>query len=163
MNHDPIPSMMIPETVSSTTVDAQSNEIVKIEYDPSNSVLSFIIWIGTYLVYFSYLAWAFLPDSVLHPLGITYYPSRYYALALPAYVIILLLTTVLMYVGWNLANTNDPDDFATIKDRHDDGRQVVTKIIPARYVKCGNSEGIPDFGDIDPVEMSKLLADIPLR
>lgn len=128
----------------------------------SDSALSFIIWVGSYIVYIAFLAWAFLPDSILHPLGITYYPSRYYALAIPSYVILVVLLMAATYIGFNMINTNDPDDFATIRDRkRTDGRDIVTKPVPAKYVKCGKYEGIPDFGDIDPIEMSKHLAGFP--
>ena len=37
--------------------------------------------IGTHLCYAVFLLWAYLPEHVLHDLGVTYYPSKYWAVA----------------------------------------------------------------------------------
>lgn len=60
-----------------------------------------------------------------------------------------------------MVNTNKPQDFATMRDKkYCDSGEMITKSVPAKYIKCGKYEGIPDFGDIDPVEMSKHLGGI---
>lgn len=104
-------------------------------------------------MYVCFLVWAFLPANVLRWLGVTYYPSRYYAVALPAYIIVLYTLSGVMYMGYNLTNTLAPDDRETIRDRVANR----TRQAPLSVVKCGLKEGIPDFGDIDVLELSTVL------
>ncbi|OMJ18921.1 Phosphatidylinositol N-acetylglucosaminyltransferase subunit P [Smittium culicis] len=44
-----------------------------------------------------YLIWAYLPDEALNSLGITYYPDRYWALAIPAWTFMLALFIYYFY------------------------------------------------------------------
>ena len=113
---------------------------------------SFVAWLITIFAYACFLAWSFLPQNILHAIGITYYPSRYYAVALPAYLLVLYFLCSVAYVGLNLTNTLDPDDLGTIRDKGN-----TTRAASQYYVKCGVKEGIPDFGDIDPVIVSSII------
>lgn len=49
-----------------------------------------------------WLLWAALPDRLLHALGVWYYPSRWWAVATPAWVLALM---VFGYVALFAANT----------------------------------------------------------
>ena len=84
--------------------------------------------------------------------GITYYPSSYYALAVPCYIMVsyLLLTTA--YIGYNMIMTNDPSSKFSI---HDDYSYPAA----ANFNKCSTIAGIVDFGDIDPMSISLSLLD----
>ncbi len=62
----------------------------------------------------SYIAWAFVPDSVWHPLGIYYYPNRYWSYATPLYLFILWVFSIVVYLAYNLINTEPLDSFYTI-------------------------------------------------
>ena len=44
-----------------------------------------------------FLLWAYLPESVLHAHGITYYPSKYWAVALPAWACVTVVAGVAAY------------------------------------------------------------------
>ncbi len=120
---------------------------------PSNSVYSFVAWVASIFVYICFLAWAFLPQKILHSFGITYYPSRYYAVALPAYCIVLYIMSGIAYIGINMMNTLDPSDIATVRDKNPNG----TRQAPLTFMKCGIKEGIADFGDIDATHISLVL------
>ena len=39
----------------------------------------FVVYATSMVAYIAYLLWAFLPDAVLHKLGISWYPSRFVA------------------------------------------------------------------------------------
>eukprot|EP00919_Chromeraceae_sp_WS-2016_P012863 GHVR01030122.1.p1 GENE.GHVR01030122.1~~GHVR01030122.1.p1 ORF type:complete len:121 (-),score=9.28 GHVR01030122.1:260-622(-) len=71
----------------------------------STEVYGFVFWILSFILYGLYLIWAFVPDDVLHGIGISYYPSKYWALAIPTYFCFLLLMTVVVYNGLNFLNT----------------------------------------------------------
>jgi len=49
-----------------------------------------------------YLLWAYLPSPFLHQLGIHYYPNRWWALAVPAW---LVMSVIYVYVALASCNT----------------------------------------------------------
>lgn len=113
---------------------------------------SFVGWIASLLVYIWFLLWAFLPSRWLHSMGVTYYPSRYYAIALPAYLMVLYFLVGFAYIGYNMWTNVHPTDFASFRDKESRDHPVV----PLVCQKFSMNEGIPEVGDIDPVEISKL-------
>ena len=48
-------------------------------------IYGFIGWIGTAVMFIVYLVWAFVPDATLRSFGISYYPNKYWAIAIPCY------------------------------------------------------------------------------
>ena len=95
----------------------------------ATGVYAFVAWIASMVVFVVFLHWALSPRSILHQIGITYYPSRYYAIALPAYIIILIFVVNIAYIGINLMMTLEPDDMFTIKDSQ-------TRVSPNVFLKC---------------------------
>jgi phosphatidylinositol N-acetylglucosaminyltransferase subunit P len=61
----------------------------------SVEVYGFAGWIASAVAFVAFLLWAVLPESALHAMGITYYPSKHWALAIPLWLVILVL-----YVYW---------------------------------------------------------------
>jgi phosphatidylinositol glycan class P protein len=118
----------------------------------SHSVYSFVGWIASFGVYFCFLVWAFLPEEFLHSIGITYYPSKYYAIALPAYCIVVYLLIGIFYTGYNMMNTLDPEDYGTFRDEGN-----TQKFIAPVSIRCGAKDGIPEIGDIDILNISKII------
>ena len=51
----------------------------------------------------------------MQALSITYYPDRYWAVAVPMYGMCLLGYIVVIYNAWNLCNTNPFESFYTIR------------------------------------------------
>ena len=103
----------IGENISVSSLNAAKNT-TSASY--SSSVYSFVAWTATILMYVCFLLWALLPKWMLHSVGVTYYPSRYYALALPSYALVLYILLGAGYVGLNLLNTLDPEDPASAWD-----------------------------------------------
>lgn len=120
--------------------------------DTSKSIFSFVAWISSIFVYLCFIGWAFLPEETLHYIGITYYPSRYYAVALPSYLILLFILSGIGYIGYNLTITLEPENRETIRDKSSNVLQA-----PLIFIKCSAREGIPDIGDIDAVQISSVL------
>eukprot|EP01036_Dinobryon_divergens_P022138 gene22138-30374_t len=101
---------------------------------------------------------------MLQYLGITYYPSRYYAVALPAYFIVVYVLAAVCYIGWNMMNTLDPEDLGTVYDYdHRRGSALSIGKAPSLFIKCGTQEGIPDIADMDPIEINFLLSPAKLQ
>ena len=80
----------------------------------SSSAYGFVGWVATYVAYGCFMAWAFLPNAALEQAGVTYYPNKYWALALPAYLAVLLFCVVIGYISINLLNTAPLDSFDTL-------------------------------------------------
>lgn len=80
----------------------------------STEVYGFVLWISTFVAFGGFLLWAYMPESWLIDLGVTYYPSKYWALAFPSYVVVLLCSIIVLYGAYNLANTNKLSDMHTI-------------------------------------------------
>jgi phosphatidylinositol glycan class P protein len=63
----------------------------------STAVYGFVSWMTACVVFIIYLVWAFLPDRMLKDLGISYYPSKYWALGIPTYLMVSMWLTVFAY------------------------------------------------------------------
>jgi phosphatidylinositol glycan class P protein len=44
-----------------------------------------------------FLLWACVPEAALHTLGVTWYPSRWWALALPSWLCVAVVYAYLVY------------------------------------------------------------------
>ncbi|KDO30751.1 hypothetical protein SPRG_04652 [Saprolegnia parasitica CBS 223.65] len=78
-------------------------------------IYGFAGWIASIVVFACYLLWAYLPDSVLNQYGISYYPSRYWAVALPAMLCMSIFMVLIIYVAINLLSTAPLDSYNTIR------------------------------------------------
>ena len=54
------------------------------------ALYGFVAWIGTHICYAMFLLWAYVPEHVLQELGVTYYPNKYWAVALPSHALVTL-------------------------------------------------------------------------
>ncbi|CAI9112897.1 OLC1v1013402C1 [Oldenlandia corymbosa var. corymbosa] len=87
------------------------------EHGPKPSeVYGFVGSISTVVATAVYLVWAFAPDSWMHSVGISYYPSRYWALVVPTYVTVAVVLAIGYYIGLNFMATPPPTSFNTIFD-----------------------------------------------
>ena len=65
----------------------------------------------------TYIAWAVVPDSVLISFGVSYFPNKYWAVALPLYFIMLALFTVVCYVALSMYYNPDLSDLRLAEDK----------------------------------------------
>lgn len=59
--------------------------------------------------------WAYLPDEVLESYGITYYPSKYWALAIPSMMVTTFTFSSIFYRAINFISTAPLDSLDTIR------------------------------------------------
>ncbi|ROV93398.1 hypothetical protein VMCG_08394 [Cytospora schulzeri] len=69
---------------------------------PTYEYYGFVLYLFSSLVFLIYLLWSYLPSPFLHVLGIYYYPNRWWSLAIPSFLVMLL---VYIYVALALYNT----------------------------------------------------------
>jgi hypothetical protein len=76
---------------------------------------------------------------------------RYFAIAIPAYLIVVSLLGVILYIGVNMFSTAAPEEMCSIRDQY-------TRYIPNNFKRYNARDGIPEIGDLDPRFVSKILA-----
>ncbi|KAI9847315.1 MAG: hypothetical protein M1837_002902 [Sclerophora amabilis] len=81
---------------TATTVPPASPQVPTYEY------YGFVLYLISSLAFLMYLLWSYLPSPFLHQLGISYYPNRWWSLAIPSF---LVMTIVYIYVALASYNT----------------------------------------------------------
>jgi phosphatidylinositol glycan class P protein len=115
------------------------------------AVYGFVGWVGTLVGFLLYLLWAYLPVEILHNLGVTYYPSRYWAVAIPAYVCVVVIFIFATYSGFCLMINPPVDAFSTFTDKH-----ALDK--PKDWqVRCADDSRLPPIFDFPIAEVNRLL------
>ena len=71
--------------LTATTVPSASPKVPTYEY------YGFALYLASSATFILYLLWAFLPKPFLDNLGIYYYPSRWWALAIPAWLVVCVI------------------------------------------------------------------------
>lgn len=79
-------------------------------------VYGFVGSISTIVGAVLFFGWAYLPESWLYSMGITYYPSRYWAVAFPAYAMMLIVFVCVVYTSLNYIATIPPDSWNSLCD-----------------------------------------------
>jgi len=69
---------------------------------PTYEYYGFVLYLFSSLVFLMYLLWSYLPSPFLHALGIYYYPNRWWSLAIPSFLVMLV---VYIYVALAAYNT----------------------------------------------------------
>ncbi|OWM83670.1 phosphatidylinositol N-acetylglucosaminyltransferase subunit P [Punica granatum] len=101
----------------SDSEDKTSGFGVSGEHGPKTSeVYGFVGSITTIGATVIFLTWAYVPEHWLPAIGIFYYPSRYWALAIPVYVMVTVVLALGFYVGLNFMSTPPPTSINTLFD-----------------------------------------------
>ena len=85
-----------PLNVVSDELARESDVTVSTNVTPQAEYKGFASYVISCIFLFTWICWSFMPDRVLNKMGVYYYPSRWWALAIPSYVIALMMY---MYVG----------------------------------------------------------------
>ncbi|WVZ10908.1 hypothetical protein V8G54_015438 [Vigna mungo] len=82
-----------------------------------SEVYGFVGSITTVVATVIFFIWAYVPESWLQSAGISYYPSRYWALAVPTYVMVTIILMLGFYIGLNFISTPSPSSLNTVFDK----------------------------------------------
>ncbi|KAL6077463.1 Phosphatidylinositol N-acetylglucosaminyltransferase subunit P [Balamuthia mandrillaris] len=80
-------------------------------------VYGFVCWIATFGLWVAYMLWAYLPDEWLHSMGIYYYPSKYWSIAVPAWISLSGVLVFFFYMELTMLDTDDLDKHTTHIDK----------------------------------------------
>ncbi|PSS17831.1 Phosphatidylinositol N-acetylglucosaminyltransferase subunit P like [Actinidia chinensis var. chinensis] len=116
-----------------------------------SEVYGFVGAISTVVATVIFLIWAYVPEPWLHHIGIFYYPSRYWALAVPTYVMVTMVLAIGFYIGLNFMVTPPPTSLNTIFDEH--SRE------PSRFEPSveGDEQPIEPLSDIGINQINDLM------
>ncbi|KAK2148883.1 hypothetical protein LSH36_477g01047 [Paralvinella palmiformis] len=115
---------------------------------PERAIYGFVLYLGAWVCLAIYLVWAYIPDDWLHAVGLTYWPQKYWAIAVPCYLLVTLISIVTLYVAGNFILTVPLDSINTIEDTY--SCQVVD-------VNNLPDDAVPPIGDIPIADVNKIL------
>lgn len=120
------------------------------EHGPKPSeVYGFVGSISTVVATVIFLVWAYVPENWLHSVGIFYYPSRYWALAVPAYLMVTVALAIGFYIGLNFMATPPPTSFSTMFDEF--SREPLTGVYD------GDAQPIEPISDIGINKINNIM------
>ncbi|KAK9460673.1 PIG-P-domain-containing protein [Lipomyces oligophaga] len=86
---------------------------------PEREYFGFALYVSSTIAFLLYIVWAILPQSVLHSLKIYYYPSRWWALAVPAFLVMFIVYIYAALLTYNTEMlTSDLNQLCTITDEY---------------------------------------------
>ncbi|KAJ7359626.1 PIG-P-domain-containing protein [Mycena albidolilacea] len=106
----------------------------------------FVAWTSTSFLYFIYILWALLPDEYIQWLGIKWYPSREWAVLVPAWSIVLALLTYFIYFALALFGTPAFSNMSAIIDSRAHLPPINRERNP--YLQYASPGVVPDLYDI---------------
>ncbi|KAF9095024.1 hypothetical protein BGX23_001217 [Mortierella sp. AD031] len=132
-----------PDTYSAPVDDSLPTTLTK---TPTYEYYGFVLYLVSGITYAMYLGWAYLPKEILDSMGITYYPSKYWSLALPIWLFVLVIYLYVAFFAINLYNTEPFDSFQTITDEH------ANPFLTMNSASSLTDDYVPDLMDI-PIGM----------
>ena len=114
------------------------------------SIYGYALMIFCLTCLFCYIAWAFAPERWLRDHGLTYFSSKYYAIAIPVYFSTLIFAFgSFIYPAINYTLTEPIDSPNTIVDSH-----TRLNVEQPKGVKKGS---IPPVSDMSIFDVNKML------
>ncbi|PPQ69675.1 hypothetical protein CVT24_001208 [Panaeolus cyanescens] len=111
----------------------------------------FVAWTSTYLAFVLYLLWGLLPDEWIVWTGVTWYPNREWAILIPSWTVVLVITTYIVYSSIAIRATPAFDEMNSLTDarisvpsRTDSGENP--------YISALEPNAIPELYDM-PIGM----------
>jgi phosphatidylinositol N-acetylglucosaminyltransferase subunit P len=86
--------------------------------DPTRAIYGFFLSVSAIILFVLYIILAYLPDEWLIKIGWNYLPQKYWFIALPAYVVVIVITILFGYITLNMRFINDPSSLNTIQDKY---------------------------------------------
>lgn len=83
---------------------------------PERAIYGFFLLSFSLISFIIYATISYLPNSVLTQLDWEYLPDKYWSIAIPALILVVILMVVPIYMSLNIGMVNDPDAISNIWD-----------------------------------------------
>ncbi|XP_057538293.1 phosphatidylinositol N-acetylglucosaminyltransferase subunit P isoform X2 [Amaranthus tricolor] len=114
-------------------------------------VYGFVGSITTIVATAIFFIWAYAPEHWLHSIGISYYPSRYWAVAVPTYCMVIIVLGLAFYIGLNFMTTPSPTSLNVVFDEHSRDPQIYSKL------NEDDDRPIESISDLDINKINELM------
>lgn len=115
-----------------TTVPRASPKVPTYEY------YGFVLYLGSSLAFLMYLLWSYLPTPFLHKIGIYYYPDRWWSLAIPSWIVMVLVWIYVALAGYNTGTLTL--DMSSVECLVDDASDVAIVDAQGKIVRTNRSK-----------------------
>nr|XP_039248081.1 phosphatidylinositol N-acetylglucosaminyltransferase subunit P-like [Styela clava] len=72
---------------------------------PERAAYGFVLYLASYILFAVFVIWAYVPDEVLHSIGLTYLPTKAWAIVLPILGCIGAVSIPVVYFIINILHT----------------------------------------------------------
>ncbi|KAJ4367153.1 hypothetical protein N0V83_007683 [Neocucurbitaria cava] len=89
---------------------------------PTYEYYGFALYLGSSAAFLMYILWAYVPAPMLHQMGIHYYPNRWWALAVPCWLVMLIIYIYVALASYNTQHLTLP--LSSIENLVDECAQI---------------------------------------
>jgi phosphatidylinositol glycan class P protein len=75
---------------------------------PTYEYYGFALYLGSSAAFLMYILWAYVPAPMLHSMGIHWYPNRWWALAVPCWLVVLVVYIYVALASYNTQHLTLP-------------------------------------------------------